>query len=1556
MSRPVQHAPESRVRPALADSHIPGLGLGISVPKETQTLKRVSERSAADVQHGSTPFERAPMRTNGSSRLAPARADAHADAHAHTHPHSHAPTMPSLATSDRIVINDVLEQYKPGEDSMVDTSHSLLQNPALSHAPSRTNLAPPITAFLGNPSVGMGSQWVHEDVSLSAYIRDENTTQEDPRMRTGTTTTGARPDASSVADAAAFTNATSEPSTHVSAPAHVSAAGHASERAAPSRDTSLHQPDEASEQDAQRPTNMPTTSRVHVVETTRSSPTKKAPDMRSVYDSLPTPRTNEIFPDGLFTSVVTPVLDQSSASERPARVPDDFLTTTNESISREPLLDRADLDKFLLAGDDENALFIKLDERAPNEGEQLNAEPEQTVSKANDREPVPEGVNASMSYHPQTRSLNEEDVKQDESGPEPDGEKGPEEANDVDALLAQEESVTHESEEDEVDRLLHEDVAMDAGTGMARSSTMRRIVPTKTDDIPRMPKSSSPQLLSVDLPTLPSWSPITFDDLLPDAADEPEPPKRAKEMPARTLVQPHISRDQIRARVEQRKTGVRKDSSLAPVATTSTSESSPTPRTGTSTRLDRSSGAAAVAGPGSNTATGLGFYPHPDPRTSAGSGTGSRVMPDTALGHSTPAPPLKTNLRGMGARARVSKHHDVRSSVEAARPPMTSVLSDALPRSSVNSPRTDTSPRAEPVDLPRKDALPPAEGHQRVAAEARSPGLTPRRSNVPRATVLPTKEVPRLSRISVQSPIKERPRAPRDGSAVNVTKTESTNTPEPSAEHKPTLADSTSAAKGRPHQTLAAGAPAATGATTASASASASAPARHQVSALDSPLTKFQSDLRDFAHLAPAADYGGQVPTNLSNDLARQATWFGDASHADGGPEAVDADAGAHLAGASDQGREHGPSDLYDQRSSRATQITQEADDEHASSSTPSPGAPPTAFSFLMERELQRIVRESDQKYKIRERGVFVDAPRQAATEPGAHRAWKRVQKPNEVSALAAQQGKPMSHSVPDANGMYTAGRIFFAIDSFTPTTIYAQDEASVYCVLDNGIHRVKTVSVPLLRPEDGASPIDQEFELLESPDFALTVTLMLDGDSNVVEVPMEMGGLPSSSEPRTSVGRFLSRHLGGTRDATARRFKGSGSVLGDKPFTFPRSNELGQIHFTLRDVRHQCYGRCFAMHLPVQVDTDSRATIMRRGHGAGSSTGAPAGRLVRGMLRIRLFYLPPLPQALEPSLPGNMQEAAQGMDSVSWHQTMTSYHGVLTQLGGDCISWRRRPMRIIGLNLVCYNEVTKRPTTRIDLVQAVSVDECGPTTSHPDDSYNVPRSFCLSFRDGEKIYLFADTEESMRDWMRVLRNIIAHKLEPPPAWAVAASYAVQASVHSAQRRSASGAHAPSARASTSTSAPGSAPASASASTTASPAPTTSPLPTPSHGLPGVSSSVRPQTHTHKHTRREPRMSEDHPPSSKAGLYDRKSAAQPAHPSRPRAPLPARQPAPTYAASSSPRTTSLSASPEAPEPPSKSATPQTTSPPLPSVHPHESKGKRLRNVASRWLGRGPRKA
>ena len=113
---------------------------------------------------------------------------------------------------------------------------------------------------------------------------------------------------------------------------------------------------------------------------------------------------------------------------------------------------------------------------------------------------------------------------------------------------------------------------------------------------------------------------------------------------------------------------------------------------------------------------------------------------------------------------------------------------------------------------------------------------------------------------------------------------------------------------------------------------------------------------------------------------------------------------------------------------------------------------PPTAFSFVMERELQRIVRESDQKYKVKERGVFADTPARRGGL-GTHPAWMRLHKPTELTELMEQQ-PPMPTTVPDAQGSYTDGRLFLAMDAVTLTgPITPSQDTQLYCVLDNGIH-----------------------------------------------------------------------------------------------------------------------------------------------------------------------------------------------------------------------------------------------------------------------------------------------------------------------------------------------------------------------------------------------------------------------------------------------------------------------------------------------------------------------
>ncbi|WFD28604.1 Bud site selection protein bud4 [Malassezia nana] len=646
---------------------------------------------------------------------------------------------------------------------------------------------------------------------------------------------------------------------------------------------------------------------------------------------------------------------------------------------------------------------------------------------------------------------------------------------------------------------------------------------------------------------------------------------------------------------------------------------------------------------------------------------------------------------------------------------------------------------------------------------------------------------------------------------------------------------------------------------------------------LHSPLARVETALQGHAsHTASHSESAAPWP----KELERERKWFG-------GDPIPSPNPTAPLAPPTEERHDDSENDEFASPLSRVSALPSDDAD------TLSPGndsGPSTAFRHLMERELTRIVRESDKRYKVRERGVFVGT-RPERGFPTAHAPWKRVHQPNEVVALS-QTARAATPRL-DTYGATTHGRLFLSLDAFIPAAISVSPGATFYCVLDNKIHRVKTASVPLNPPARGETVIDQEFELVESPHFSLSITLLLDEDDGEEDndgEAAEMGALPA--EARTGVGRFLSRHLG-TRAArdTARRSKVPVPT---------RPGVLGTAQLVLGDILPECYARCATLELPVRVDAEHR-TLRRH----------PTLR-THGSLRVRVFYLPPLPESVQQELPGNMEEALQGMSAVAWRDTATSYEGVLTQLGGDCASWRRRPMRIVGLNLVCYNEVTKRPVTRIDLVQAVSIDERPPAIEgrDADEVCQVPRSFCLTFRDGERIYLYADSDAEKVAWMRTLHNILAHKLTPPPAWAMAAAHALHT-------RFATHTPTPFSEADLAVPSSGplpSAPPSGPASQGPPPPPEVPPPPT-------LSSRVTPAVPTGQGARAPPRE----PP-------------RPAKPAPPptQTPPPPPQPAPRP---STQEARPVDAAPEADKPP---------------IHGARRAAQRVRHMASRWLVRGAR--
>ncbi|WFD03948.1 Bud site selection protein bud4 [Malassezia obtusa] len=521
---------------------------------------------------------------------------------------------------------------------------------------------------------------------------------------------------------------------------------------------------------------------------------------------------------------------------------------------------------------------------------------------------------------------------------------------------------------------------------------------------------------------------------------------------------------------------------------------------------------------------------------------------------------------------------------------------------------------------------------------------------------------------------------------------------------------------------------------------------------LASPLAQIQSDLK--RHASTHAARTSPPLLSMSAAMERQATWFADESTA-GAPQAESA---------APRSRSPTPPTEY------------HSPTDEVEPAPPMPRGEEGPFSHLLERELSRIVTESDQKYKVRDRGVFQsNSPELAqrptfSMQPVDERPWQKLSRPNEVNAYRRISGG----APPAAPGEQTAGRLFVLIDSFIPSGLpLPKEPTEFYCVLDNGIHMVKTANAPLQPGADGLSLIHQEFELLEHEDLEVSFTLVLQLDAHLLELAPDDGMLERpGAAPRSGVGRllhpFAARGTGG-----GGRFRSKGRV---PPLLHhaTRQGVLGRTTVRLAAEKGKCFARSLLLDLPVRPvpeEPPRHAGEVRmsaeRMRGFTANLGKP-----RGTLRLRLFYLPPLPVAVQETLPRNLAECEQGMDNIAWHQSGASYKGTLTQLGGDCKTWRRRPMRIMGLNLICYNEVTKRPTTRIDLMQALSIDDCaslGSDLEDMDEMLPLQRSFRIAFRDGEKIYFFADTDAEMRQWLHVLQTVLTHKLDMPPPWADAA-------------------------------------------------------------------------------------------------------------------------------------------------------------------------------------------
>ncbi|KAH9006604.1 hypothetical protein EDB86DRAFT_3070591 [Lactarius hatsudake] len=417
-------------------------------------------------------------------------------------------------------------------------------------------------------------------------------------------------------------------------------------------------------------------------------------------------------------------------------------------------------------------------------------------------------------------------------------------------------------------------------------------------------------------------------------------------------------------------------------------------------------------------------------------------------------------------------------------------------------------------------------------------------------------------------------------------------------------------------------------------------------------------------------------------------------------------------------------------------------------------------------RELRKLRGSTKGRYHVRQHSETIYASSDAdrvshingAGDVDGGRAWRTVRRPSDMNEYAKQIREYRSQE----RAGKSHGKVF-GLDLPFP-----QQNTLVTCTLNNGIHFVTTPECKLAKD----CQIEQEFELIEHSKLEFTLTLKVRRDPHIVSQfkantpapppppppapPASKGGMRSffSSSPKkpARVIRPVSVAPVVLEENLARYLKPDGT--------------LARAFVSFKDIASRCDTRLFETSYPLI--------------GQRLESGSKVNSIEIGELVLQFFRLPPLPGIPSSQLPQSLDECHRGLRHVHWHK-MTYFEGTLTQNGGDCSTWRRRQFRVIGANLVAFNDVTKRATVTIDLRKALAVEDIpdprnrvlSPSSAQTslgnfdefEGLYGVERSFRLRFQRNLEIVFFTDTDEEKERWLEVLRALIG-RIPPNHLWA----------------------------------------------------------------------------------------------------------------------------------------------------------------------------------------------
>ncbi|KAG6837835.1 hypothetical protein H0H93_016203 [Arthromyces matolae] len=394
---------------------------------------------------------------------------------------------------------------------------------------------------------------------------------------------------------------------------------------------------------------------------------------------------------------------------------------------------------------------------------------------------------------------------------------------------------------------------------------------------------------------------------------------------------------------------------------------------------------------------------------------------------------------------------------------------------------------------------------------------------------------------------------------------------------------------------------------------------------------------------------------------------------------------------------------------------------------------------------------------------------RRGDVNPG--KAWRPVRRPSDMNEYSKQIKEYRAQEKSEK----AHGKVFVKVLGVKGIHVPLPEQPTfVTCTLNNGIHFVSTPECQLSR--DFA--IEQEFELIEHNKLEFTLTVKVRRDAHIITQFKDLSPPPFRA-PAAPPPVVQSSSKSGMRSFFSSSPKKS---LKDKipvqnlpvppqpahklPENLARylkqDGTMARAFISFKDIAARCDTRLFETNYPL---------IGQRAEAGGKFSTLQIGEIV-----LQIFRLPPLPGIAPEQLPQSLEECHRGLRHINWHK-VTYFEGILTQSGGDCSTWRRRQLRVIGANIVAFNDVTKRATVTIDLKKAIAVEDNqdirknalspgGSSRYDEDDSlFGVERSFRLIFPHGEDISFFADTDDEKTRWLDVLRALIGH-IPPHPFWA----------------------------------------------------------------------------------------------------------------------------------------------------------------------------------------------